>query len=178
LLETSSKFTNCSISLSVVWGNASGFTFYVVTIQMSRHHMNKLGGLGLVRVFTLGISIFLGLFVYMSIIASLGLIGGKFTGLSFEGWLWVLLALIGFFVCLNMSSPKKYMWYTANAFWLAASVLFVYLGLAWGISQGNWEKIGYVLYSLPLAGTVGCIVYFQSRQIKNYFHIIENHVEG
>lgn len=136
--------------------------------------MSKPNGLGLVRFFSLCISIFLGLFVYIAIIASFGLIGGKFTGLSFEGWILVFLALVGFFVCFNLSSGKKYMWYGANAFWLAVSVLFVYLGLAFGLTEGNWEKIGYVLYSLPLAGTVGCIVYFQSRQIKNYFHVIEN----
>jgi len=140
--------------------------------------MSKPSGLGLVRFFSLGVSIFLGLFVYVAIITSLGLIGGKFTGLSFEGWILVFLALTGFFVCFNLSSGKKYIWYIANAFWLVASILFVYLGLAFGITEGNWEKTGYVLYSLPLAGNVGCMIYFQSQPIKNYFHISKNQVEG
>jgi hypothetical protein len=84
------------------------------------------------------------------------------------------------------SSTSKYVWYASIVFWLAILVFFSWWNYGiWrnvGISynedgSSNWQIVygwqyGTIIVTLlPLVYSIGCLAYFQTARIKDYFKI-------
>lgn len=73
------------------------------------------------------------------------------------------------------SAWQKYVWYASILFWIITFIFF-----SWW-SYGFWRKVGIPYYGweyaevmsplLPLAYSIGCLIYFQNASIKDYFMI-------
>jgi hypothetical protein len=95
----------------------------------------------------------------------------SFYNLGFPSWLWVFLTLSGFTLAIFLSFGKPFVWYVANVYWIVLLVFYVYSGITFA-TAGYWYSSSYILYCPPLAYSIGCILYFQTGRVRQYFHVI------
>jgi len=124
-------------------------------------------------------------------------VGGPYGGGSID-WLYVMinypaipisfiLLVYAFFLSIGMFKLRtKYVWYASILFWLVTLVFFSWWGYnIWrnvGLSYNedgsstwqlvySWQYETIIVTLLPLAYSIGCLAYFQTQKIKDYFHL-------
>ena len=130
------------------------------------------------------------LFLLFGLYMLLAAVGGPHT----VDWLyWILanppipvsifLSAYAFFLSISMFiQTTRYVWYASILFWLMTMVFFSW----WGYSV-VWRNLEYwfsnvravyayqyeeiIVTLLPFVYGVGCLIYFQTSKIKDYFHI-------
>jgi len=87
-----------------------------------------------------------------------------------------ILSVYAFFLSIAMfSSTSKYVWYASTLLWLMTIAFFSW----WGVAPEYcvvWRAMGVVYIIivgtlLPLACSIGCLIYFQTARVKDYFKI-------
>jgi hypothetical protein len=124
-------------------------------------------------------------------------VGGPYGGGSID-WLYVMinyptipisfiLLVYAFFLSIGMFKlTTKYVWYASILFWLVTLVFFSWWGYnIWrnvGLSYNedgsstwqlvySWQYETIIVTLLPLAYSIGCLAYFRTQKIKDYFHL-------
>ena len=87
-----------------------------------------------------------------------------------------ILSVYAFFLSIAMSkSTSKYVWYASTLLWLMTIAFFSWWGVApeycvvWRVFPVVYIIIVGTL--LPLACSIGCLIYFQTARVKDYFKI-------
>ena len=87
-----------------------------------------------------------------------------------------ILSVYAFFLSIAMfKSTSKYVWYASTLLWLMTIASFSW----WGVAPEYcvvWRAMGVVYIIivgtlLPLACSIGCLIYFQTARVKDYFKI-------
>lgn len=87
-----------------------------------------------------------------------------------------ILSVYAFFLSIAMfNSTSKYVWYASTLLWLMTIAFFSW----WGVAPEYcvvWRAMGVVYIIivgtlLPLACSIGCLIYFQTARVKDYFKI-------
>jgi len=125
---------------------------------------NKPQGLVTVQLITILFSIGLGFFGLSNLLLFL-----LFHTLDFGLLLLSVLAVAGFALAVLLHSGVKLVWYAANVYWVVYFVSIVYLGIVGGATRNVWRDWEYLVYFLPIVYSVSCLLYFQTRQVKDYF---------
>jgi hypothetical protein len=126
--------------------------------------LNKPEGLKTVQVVTLLFSLVMGFFGLSNFLLFL-----LFHTLDFALLLLLVLAVAGFALAVLFHSGVKLVWYAANVYWVVCFVSIVYLGILGGATRNVWRDWDYLVYFLPIVYSVSCLLYFQTRQVKDYF---------
>jgi len=145
-------------------------------------------GVTLVAILTL-LSSF-ALFLLFGFYMLLAVVGGPHT----VDWLyWILinppipvsvfLSAYAFFLSISMfSQTKRYVWYASVLFWLMTIAFFSWWGYSfvWRYLE-EWFSDSRAVYAyqyeiiivtlLPLAYSIGCLIYFQTARVKDCFKI-------
>jgi hypothetical protein len=131
-------------------------------------NVKKPVGLRLVQLVTIIISI-----TFIMLIGTLMALS-NFYGVPFAGWSWFLLGMLGFLLTIILFSNKLSVWYAANGYWITFFLFFFYLGITQDSAFGIiWGKTWLIMF--PLVYSFGSIQYFQTRRVKEYFHLIKTH---
>jgi len=93
------------------------------------------------------------------------------------------LSAYAFFLSIGMfSQRKRYVWYASELFWVITIAFFSWWGyyIVWRY-LGEWFSDSRAVYGyqygmiivtlLPLAYGIGCLIYFQTARVKDYFHL-------
>ncbi|MGD6810741.1 MAG: hypothetical protein ACQCN3_13675 [Candidatus Bathyarchaeia archaeon] len=110
--------------------------------------------------FSVGSVLIVGLFMFLS----------KFIAVPFAGWFWFVLGLMGLFLIVFLFSNKIYVWFLANLYWVSFLLFLLYLVITQASAFGNtWGQSWLIIF--PFVYSIGCIAYFQTQKIKQYFNI-------
>ncbi len=110
-------------------------------------------------------------------------------------WLPILTpAFLGLFafvtsILLLVGTSSKYLWFAMIAFWVILLAFFACwdytiwrsYGLDWIFRGGRLEVWNYtqiIVSLLPLAYGIGCLLYFQTAKVKQYFHVRKSSKTG
>jgi hypothetical protein len=137
------------------------------------------------------------LFMLFTVSNLLLAVGGPYGGGGVD-WFYVMihypalpisfiLLVYAFFLSIGMFKLKtKYVWNASILFWLLLLLFFFWWGYGiWrniGISYNEdgtstwelvygWQYEVVVVTLLPFAYSIGCLAYFQTQEIKQYFHL-------
>lgn len=143
-------------------------------------------GVTLAAILTLLNSVaFFSLFVFYMLLAA---VGGPHT-VDWLYWIWVNPAIIvsaflsayAFSLSISMFIRKtKHVWYASILFWLATLVfsswrvysIWKNIGLSYNEDGGSTWQLGTIIVTmLLLAYSIGCLIYFQTARVKDYFNI-------
>jgi hypothetical protein len=126
--------------------------------------VDKPKGLTAVQVVTLLFSLAMGFFGLSNLMLFL-----LFHTLDFALLLLSVLAVAGFALAVLLHSGVNLVWYAANVYWIVYFLSIVYLGIVGGATRNVWQDWEYFVYFLPIVYSISCLIYFQTRQIKEYF---------
>lgn len=118
-------------------------------------------GISVVQVVT--VIVMLGLLVYLSLIAILSRGFSGYPSVAPLVWPLFVLMIFGFIIAGVTSNRAVIVWYAANMFWVVFLVLFIYLGFVYVLTG--------VYYIIPLFYCVGCVLYFQTREVRSYYGV-------
>lgn len=128
-------------------------------------------GLVIIQISTLVSSIIVGYFAFCFLAFALIFAGLNHPLLVPSALLPFVLAFSGLFLGVPFKPGKRRIWFAVCIYWALLFVVLLYLGFAYGI-LGGWLVGGtYYFYVLSLVSCIGCVLYFQKRQIKEYFNV-------
>lgn len=118
-------------------------------------------------------------FLFLIWIAA-GAVGGGEVGGAMSWWsapgvvVTLFLALYAFLLSIVMfiQVRSRLLWYASVLFWLAIAVFFTLLDSYRNpFAPQYWGIRGWFLFASPFIYSVGCLAYFQTLRVKEYFHI-------
>jgi len=130
----------------------------------AQKNIEKPAGLSVIRLFTIIPSVFFTLIFYVIIVR-----GGSFRFIPALFWFMLFLGIYGFIIVFSINRKKTLSWYTANIYWIISIFFLAFFGVEWFYYFGHYDNVSYIAFSLGFAYYIGCLGYFQTRQIKKYF---------
>ena len=141
-------------------------------------------GVSIVALLTLLGSFGLG-FLFLLFVA-LSAVGGGEVGGEASGYWWLaspfivatlFLALYAFFLSIVMfvGVRSRLLWYASVLFWIVTAVFFILLESRLNLfgAAHYWGIRGWFLFASPYICSIGCLAYFQTPRVKEYFHILK-----